>query len=57
MVKLLDITAPVEVDISSACFSCGSRGSSGYTVSNCGISGAILGVRESVKLTSRHSLP
>jgi len=36
MVKLLDITAAVEVDINSAWFSCGGRGSSGYTVSSCG---------------------
>jgi DNA-binding IscR family transcriptional regulator len=57
MVKLLDITAAVEADIKSACFSCGGRGSSGYTVSSCSFSGAIVGVREAVKLTFRHSLP
>lgn len=56
-VKLLDITAAVEVDISSTCFICGGRGSSGYTVSSCGIFGAIVGVKEAVKLTFRHSLP
>jgi len=56
MVKLLDITAAVEVDINSACFSYGGLGSSGYTVSSCGLSGAIVGVREAVKLTFRHSL-
>ena len=53
-VKLFDIAAAVEVDISSACFGCGGRGSSGYTVSICGVSGAIVGVREAVKLTFRH---
>jgi hypothetical protein len=57
MVKFLDITAAVDVDISSACFSYGGRGSSGYTVSSCGISGAIVRVRQAVKLTCRHSLP
>jgi len=53
------LTAAVEVVISSACFSCGGRGSSGYTVSSCGNSGATIMEleRETVKLTFRHSLP